>query len=229
MSEMDMEMVAALREEVRHLRERQGAALAEIDRLTAALDAALAQLRGARATITELLRVVDEEKATRAARWSTYLADVERLTAERDGLLAAVAELVSVRDVMGADEGDAVSEIDDLRLQLRAVTDALAKAEAQVAALDERIEALIEETVRAQFEGRREGAEAIIGGSETPPSDAEVAAHLVVGGSWLVRRGDRAGVLSIEDEVRWTAREVGYRWWWLDAEGRPCARTKVTP
>ena len=43
-----------------------------------------AQLRGAKTTIAELLRADEGERAAREERWSKYLADVERLTAERD-------------------------------------------------------------------------------------------------------------------------------------------------
>ena len=66
-------------------------------------------------------------------------------------------------------------------------------------------------------------AQAIIAGRATPPTDAEIEAHNKAGGTWYVRNGDRAGVLSIVDETRWIASEGGYRWWALDAEGRPCA------
>ncbi len=43
-----------------------------------------AHLRGAKTTIAELLRADEGERAAREERWSKYLADVERLTAERD-------------------------------------------------------------------------------------------------------------------------------------------------
>lgn len=72
-------------------------------------------------------------------------------------------------------------------------------------------------------EALRDEAQAIIAGRATAPTDAEIEAHNKSGGTWYVRRGDRAGVLSIVDETRWIASEGGYRWWALDAEGRPCA------
>jgi len=73
----------------------------------------------------------------------------------------------------------------------------------------------------------RDAAQAIIAGRATPPTDAEIEAHNKAGGTWYVRNGDRAGVLSIVDETRWIASEGGYRWWALDAEGRPCAWSVV--
>lgn len=78
MSEMDtttpthygaaLEMVAALREEVRHLRERQGAALAEIDRLTAALNEA-----GAKALDDTDPAPTDEEITARLAAGGKWI------------------------------------------------------------------------------------------------------------------------------------------------------------
>lgn len=63
----------------------------DVSNLAARAQIAEAQLRGAKATIAELLRAGDEEKATREARWSTHLADVERLMAERDAARAIIA------------------------------------------------------------------------------------------------------------------------------------------
>lgn len=63
----------------------------DVSNLAARAQIAEAQLRGAKATIAELLRAGDEEKATREARWSTHLADVERLMAERDAARAVIA------------------------------------------------------------------------------------------------------------------------------------------
>ena len=66
--------------------ERDAAQLAMVE----ALESHTAQLRGARATIAELLRADEGAKAAREERWSKYLADVERLTAERDAAKAIV-------------------------------------------------------------------------------------------------------------------------------------------
>lgn len=52
-----------------------------------------AQLRGAKATIAELLRESAEDKAARDERWSKYLGDVDRLMAERDADRAEIARL----------------------------------------------------------------------------------------------------------------------------------------
>ena len=60
--------------------ERDAAQLAMVE----ALESHTAQLRGARATIAELLRADEGAKAAREERWSKYLAEVRRLTAERD-------------------------------------------------------------------------------------------------------------------------------------------------
>ena len=68
--------------------ERDAAQLAIVE----ALEGHAAQLRGARATITALLRAAEAESADRAERWSKYLADVERLTAERDAAFNRGAE-----------------------------------------------------------------------------------------------------------------------------------------
>ena len=60
--------------------------------LREALEGHAAQLRGARATIAELLRADEGAKAAREERWSKYLADVERLTAEHDAAFARGVE-----------------------------------------------------------------------------------------------------------------------------------------
>ena len=68
--------------------ERDAAQLAMVE----ALESHTAQLRGARATIAELLRADEGAKAAREERWSKYLADVERLTAEHDAAFARGVE-----------------------------------------------------------------------------------------------------------------------------------------
>lgn len=59
-------------------------------RLARECNEAQAQLRGAKATIAELLRADEGERAVREERWSRHLADIERLTAERDAARAII-------------------------------------------------------------------------------------------------------------------------------------------
>ena len=71
--------------------------------------------------------------------------------------------------------------------------------------------------------------EAIIAGRTTPPTDAEMRAHDVAGGSWLVWWGRESYTIA----PAWLPyRRPGYglkpwdlaqRWVALDADGRPCA------
>jgi len=78
-------------------------------------------------------------------------------------------------------------------------------------------------------------ARAIIEGSMTPPTDAEITAHAAAGGAWLVTLPARRGV-RLATETRYTndPKEVSRLWWsegarWVAVlDGRPCARQKVS-
>lgn len=126
-----------------------------------------------------------------------------RLARENADLRALVARMRSAEA-----ERDALSNFSrNNEVALASAVDQLALLRAHVAALT----------------AERDAARGIIAGRATAPTAAEIEAHSKAGGTWYVRSGDRAGVLSIVDETRWIASEGGYRWWALDAEGRPCA------
>ena len=82
--------------------------------------------------------------------------------------------------------------------------------------------------LRAELDALR----AIVEGRTTPPTDAEVEAHLAAGGFWRWQNlpGDPAGPRfghAFADEVEWL-RRFPLRWWALDADGAPCAWPVVT-
>jgi hypothetical protein len=71
--------------------------------------------------------------------------------------------------------------------------------------------------------------EAIIAGRTTPPTDAEMRAHDVAGGSWLVWWGRESYTIAPawlpyrRPGYRLKPWDLALRWIALDAEGRPCA------
>ena len=87
----------------------------------------------------------------------------------------------------------------------------------------------------ATLTAERDALRAIIEGRDTPPTDAEIAAHHAVGGSWRCLSPEWDGTMTSDCD---TARDLGAegwahaartvpmhgmtRWWALDAAGRPC-------
>lgn len=71
---------------------------------------------------------------------------------------------------------------------------------------------------------------AIIEGRTVPPTDAEIDAMREAYGQWMCVRIS-GGVPSIVfgEKAKIVARWKGYRWWALDATGKPCAWPKVSP
>ena len=124
-----------------------------------------------------------------------------RLSVEADGLRARAAEHTrTLQDLHGVFEF-----LNDRPFDVVAAVRGLYSAH----------EALLKE---------RNDLRAAVAGSETPPTDAEIAAH---NGPWLVRREDGyLAVLDVDDARRaaHAAAPRTVRWWRLTAEGEVCAR-----
>ena len=143
------------------------------------------------------------------------------------GLLDAADELRVLKAVRAA----RLQKMDEIVPQWRAACDAAdsraARAERERDDLAATLETRTAEHALAMERVRE--LEAIIAGRTTPPTDAEMRAHDVAGGSWLVWWGRESYTIA----PAWLPyRRPGYglkpwdlaqRWIALDAEGRPCA------
>lgn len=173
-----------------------------------AIDAAAVRLKRENADLRAMLREIRRTviASVRGEEHAASLTDDE-VDAHAASTPVDVGNLVA-RMRSAEAERDALSNFSrNNEAALATAVDQLALLRAQVAALTD----------------ERDSAQAIIASRATAPTAAEIEAHSKAGGTWYVRSGDRAGVLSIVDETRWIASEGGYRWWALDAEGRPCA------
>ncbi len=105
-----------------------------------------------------------------------------------------------------------------------------------IAHAPEDIDALITENERLTRE--LAAARAILDGRETPPTDAEIAAHAATGGRWrcLVPEALHMSADAMHGHAARLHRETlvaaGWTrslWWALDATGKPCPWPVVTP
>ena len=152
---------------------------------------------------------IDREESL-AASVEHHAARAERAEAERDAALAHAEELTRA---LRAAQSDLARALADGRVELRQRADDA-------------------ERVAADMLDDLKHLRAIIEGRTTPPTDAEVYAHVAPGrsGWWLVSSPDDMSLELIEQpsERDWCIEWGATQWLPIDLDGRPCAWPVVT-
>lgn len=194
---------------------------------------------------------IDREESL-AASVEHHAARAERAEAERDAAIKRATNAERMRDAFvatsvafavdmidkpdamarcAAERDAAVAQAEELTRALRVTQSDLARALAD-GRVELRQRADDAERVAADLRDDLERLRAIIEGRTTPPTDAEMEAHVAPGrsGWWLVSSPDDMSLELIEQpsERDWCIEWGATQWLPIDLDGRPCAWPVVT-